>query len=81
MRKTNRLRHILLLVSAVLILLLCLAGCAATPEYTVCYRAGDHAAAEASLPQDALAAQGEQITLAPAPAPAEGWQFEAWSDG
>ncbi len=50
-------------------------------EYTVTYALGAHAAADAELPASVKVEEGTQITLPAAPAPENGWQFTAWSDG
>lgn len=50
-------------------------------EYTVTYALGAHAAADAELPASSKVEEGTQITLPAAPAPENGWQFTAWSDG
>ena len=50
-------------------------------QYTVTYRLGEHAAADAPTPTEQTAAANATITLAGAAEAAEGYTFGGWNDG
>ena len=51
------------------------------PQYTVTYKLGGHAAADAQVPTEQTVAENTQITLAAAVEAAEGYAFGGWNDG
>ncbi len=50
-------------------------------QYTVKFAVGDHAAADATAPNEQKADKDAQITLPAAPKAAEGYKFDGWYDG
>ena len=51
------------------------------PQYTVTYKLGGHAAANAQAPTEQTVVENTQITLAAAVEAAEGYAFGGWNDG
>lgn len=51
------------------------------PQYTVTYKLGGHAAADAQAPTEQTVAENTQITLPTAVEAAEGYTFGGWNDG